>query len=125
LEQRIRRLEAESASARQVIARLVDAVERTGFGPSLAERLAEREAERALLDSQVSELRSRLQQTETTVPIKVLEEFCAKAQVILEHGAVDDVWDLLRAFIVRIEMGAEILKAGHGWSDEELYDAVH
>lgn len=104
LEQRIRRLKADSASIRQVIARLVDAVEKTGFSPTLAERLAEREAERALLDSQVSELRGRLQQTETTVPIEVLEEFCAKGQVILAQGAVDDVRDLLRAFIVRVEI---------------------
>jgi hypothetical protein len=100
LEQRIRRLKADSASIRQVIARLVDAVEKTGFSPSLSER----EAERALLDSQASELRSRLQQPETTVPVEVLEEFCAKAQVILAQGAVDDVRDLLRAFIVRVEI---------------------
>jgi hypothetical protein len=82
----------------------VDAAEKTGFSPTLAERLAEREAERVLLDSQASELRGRLQQTETTVPIEVLEEFCAKAQVILAQGAVDDVRDLLRAFIVRVEI---------------------
>jgi len=62
LERDRRRLEAKIADTETVLDRLLDAVERGGYSPSLEERLGQRERERAELETELSAVRRRLAQ---------------------------------------------------------------
>ncbi len=100
LEREGRRLEARLADTEAVLARLLDALERSGYSPSLEARLGQRERERAELNA----VRRSLEETETEVPIDVVADFCYHAREVLDTGNVEDVRALLRTFIVRIEV---------------------
>ena len=104
LEREGRRLEARLTDTEAVLARLLDAVERSGYSPSLEARLGQRERERTELETELSAVRRRLDQTETEVPLDVVEDFCYHGREVLETGNVEDVRALLRTFIVRIEI---------------------
>ena len=71
--------------------------------PSLFEEV-DRERERAELETELAAVRRSLDQTETDVPIDVVEDFCYHALEVLDTGDVEDVRALLRTFIVRIEV---------------------
>ena len=104
------------ADVEHVISRLVDAIERSGYSASLAERLAEREAERSRVRVQLSEVQHRLEQTKVDVPIAVLEDFCDHAREALQHGALEDVRAVLHSMVVRVEAEPE----EGGWSTTSL-----
>jgi hypothetical protein len=104
LERERHRLEARIADTETVIQRLLDAVERSGYSPSLEARLGQREQERTELETELSAARRRLAQTETEVPLDLVEDFCYHAREVLDTGNVEDVRALLRTFIVRIEV---------------------
>lgn len=97
-------MEAKVADTETVIKRLLDAVERSGYSASLEERLGQRERERAELETELSAVQRHLAQTETDVPLDVVEDFCNHAREVLETGDVEDVRALLCTFIVRIEV---------------------
>jgi len=90
------------ADVEHVISRPVDAVERSGYSSSLAERLAGREAERSRLRVRLSEVQRCLGQTQVDVPLAVVEDFSYNAREALQHGALDDVRALLRSIVVRV-----------------------
>jgi len=94
LERDRRRLEAKITDIETVINRLLDAVERSCYSGSLEERLGQRERERAELQTELAAVRRSLEQTETEVPVDVIEDFCY----------LEDVRALLRTFVVRIEV---------------------
>jgi DNA invertase Pin-like site-specific DNA recombinase len=103
LEQDAQLLKITLADVEQVISRLVDAIERSGHSASLAERLAEREAERSRVRVQLSEVQHRLEETKVDVPLAVLEDFCDHAREALQHGALEDVRAVLHSMVVRVE----------------------
>jgi hypothetical protein len=103
LEQDAQLLTVTLADVEQVISRLVDAIERSGHSASLAERLAEREAERSRVRVQLSEVQHRLEETKVDVPKAVLEDFCDHAREALQHGALEDVRAVLHSMVVRVE----------------------
>jgi site-specific DNA recombinase len=104
LERDRHRLEARIADAEKILEHLLDAVERSGYSPSLETRLGQREQERTELETELSAVRRRLAQTETEVPLDLVEDFCYHARAVLEADNVEDVRALLRTFIVRIEI---------------------
>jgi DNA invertase Pin-like site-specific DNA recombinase len=104
LERDRRRLEAKLEDTEIIINRLLDAVERSGYSASLEERLGQRERERAELQTELSAVRRSLEQTETEVPVDVVEDFCYHVREVLQTGKVEDVRALLRTFIIRIEV---------------------
>ena len=88
----------------KIINRLLDAVERSGYSASLEERLGQRERERAESKTELSAVRRSLEQTETEVPVDVVEDFCYHVREVLQTGKVEDVRALLRTFVIRIEV---------------------
>lgn len=104
LERKANRLEAELRDVETVIGRLVDAVERGGYSVSLEERLKQREGERAQLAVDLAAVQRNLTQTETDVPLDVIEDFCYHAREVLRAGDVQDIRALLRTLVVRIEI---------------------
>jgi site-specific DNA recombinase len=107
LEHDAARLEADLVDVEQVLRRLVDAVERSGYSASLAERLAEREKERSELRVRLSGVRERLDRAEAEIPLVVAEDYCSNAREVLAQGTLDDVRALLRSIVVRIEVEPE------------------
>jgi hypothetical protein len=83
---------------------LVDAVERSGYSPSVAERLADREAERSRLRVRLSDIPRRLEHTKVDMPLVVVQDYRHNARKALQHGALDDVRALLRSIVVRVEL---------------------
>lgn len=98
-----RQLTGDITKLDRVISRLIDEIEETG-SHAVRDRLATREAERAALQVRLSDVQREIDAANHPVPVEVIERFCENGQAVLESGSPDDVRDLLRTFVIRIEV---------------------
>jgi chromatin segregation and condensation protein Rec8/ScpA/Scc1 (kleisin family) len=85
------------------ISRLLDALEH-GESLSVRQRLQEREQERDQLLSALTSVREEMKQSRIEISPAALHQLVANMHHILKEGNVNTVRNLLRTFIVRIEV---------------------